>query len=346
MNFFKCIRIYLLLAQFLTVCGYSERIGDQLSSGIKNMPKSELHLHLGGAWPLQYLKEVSNPQDFQELCGMLNQIHHREMDYHSAFQVFHLTNKIVNTDAKVTNGVIALCKDLLADQVAYVEIRTGLKNLGSDLEGYLQAVLKGIEEGTYGTSLQVGLILSLRRDTPAHIAEKTIDLAIKYRQNGIVGIDLSGDSTQGDGKEIFEALGRAKKEGFPITLHIGESLDETTAQQMLELTLLEPERIGHGVHLCDEAKKWVKEKGILVEMCLTSAVKAGMIKHANEHPALNLILEGHPVAICTDDPLIFMTTLSDEYILVAELLGIDIEQILQIQEQNRKFHFRKCAEVF
>ena len=285
----------------------SEFQSNQLCDQMKNIQKSELHLHLGGAWPLEYLKEISKPQEFNELSLVIDQIQAGEMDYHSAFRVFGLISKIMHSDVRVENGVIALCKDLLMDNVVYAEFRTGLKDLGSGLEGYLTSVLRGIERGIDGSPLKVGLLLSLRRDTDHMIAKQTIDLALKYRNQGVVGIDVSGDSTQGDGKQIFPSLIRAKANQLPITLHIGESRKETVEQQMLELMTIEPERIGHGVHLCEEGVKWIKEKKVLVELCLTSAVKAGMIKDAKEHPALKLLLAGHPVAICTDDPLVFGT---------------------------------------
>ena len=312
---------------------------NQLSEQMKNMQKSELHLHIGGAWPLEYLKEISKPQEFIDLCLMLDQIQAAELDYHNAFRVFSLISKIVHSDERVENGVVALCKELLLDNVVYAEFRTGLKDLGSGLDGYSAAVLRGIQRGTDGTPLKVGLILSLRRDTPFSIAEQTIDLALKYHGQGVVGIDLSGDSTQGDGTHIFPALIRAKENNLPITLHIGESKEETAEQQMMELLTIQPHRIGHGVHLCEEGKKWIKEKKILVELCLTSAVKAGMIRDAKEHPALQLLLQGHPVAICTDDPLVFNTTLSQEYTHVAILTGLLPEEIQESQKKIKNYNF-------
>lgn len=355
MFYFRQVLCFLMLLHFLSLppclCeGVNDSTGipqlqfDQLIEKMKNMQKSELHLHLGGAWPLEYLKEISKPQEFTDLCLMLDQIQAAELDYHNAFRVFNLISKIVHSEERVENGVEALCKDLLLDNVVYAEFRTGLKDLGSGLEGYLTAVLRGIQRGTDGTHLKVGLILSVRRDTNYSIAEQTIELALKYRGEGIIGIDLSGDSTQGDGKHIFPALIRAKENQLPITLHIGESKEETAEQQMLELLTIQPERIGHGVHLCEEGKKWVKDKKILVELCLTSAVKAGMIREAKEHPALELLLQGHPVAICTDDSLVFNTSLSKEYSLVAIITGLLPEEIQESQKQTQRYNFLQKDE--
>lgn len=317
---------------------------DALSFQMKKIKKSELHLHLGGAWPLAYLKEVSDRQEFTDLCQMLHQIQFAQIDYHDAFRVFGLISKIMNSNERIEQGVTALCKEQAQDNIVYAEFRTGLKDLGSGLEDYLKAVLKGIKQGTAGTSLKVGLILSLQRNMSETIAEKTIDLALKYRSEGVIGIDLSGDSTNGDGKQIFSALIRAKNNHLPVTLHIGESKEETAAQQMLELLTIQPERVGHAVHLCQEGFEWIKNKKIPIELCLTSALKTGMIDDPQEHPALKLLVEGYPVAICTDDPLIFNSTLSQEYALVALHTGLSLETIRQSQEQIKEYFFSSIGQ--
>jgi adenosine deaminase len=327
---------------FLSTVLFSTLLGnpqlEPLTEQMKNINKSEQHLHIGGSWPLSFLKEVATPEEYAALTGMIDQIQ-EGLDYHAAFQVFVLIGKIMNTEERIENGVAALCADLIRDQVTYAEFRTGLKNLGNGFEGYLESVLRGIEKGTAGTHLKVGLILSLRRDTTPKDAYKTIDLANAYAQKGVVGIDVSGDSTVGDVKNILPPLIYAKNLGLPITLHIGESKKESAELQMMELQTLQPQRIGHGVHLCIEAVEWIKSNQVLVEMCLTSALKTGMISEMSEHPALKLLLEGHPVSICTDDPLIFNTTLSQEYAYVGLITGLSPEAIEALQKETEKYHF-------
>ena len=245
----------------------------------------ELHIHIGGSIPLEYLKTIANDNDYNDLVNILTKVQSKELDYHKAFDAFIYVNKIVNTDNKIENGTKALCIELVNDNVKYVELRTGLKELDGTLETYLLAVLEGIKKGTENNDLKAKLILSLRRDTKKDIAEKTIDLAIKYKDH-VVGIDISGDSIIGNGEEIFESIIRAKNEGFPITLHIGETPKETLQQQLKELEIIAPRRIGHGVHLHDEAKKYILENRICIEMCLSSALYADMVKDIKYHPAL------------------------------------------------------------
>ena len=267
-----------------------------LTALMHSLDKAETHLHLGGSWPLSYLLEIADPQSFLELCHKLEQFQ-LGVDYHAGFEVFALIGKIVDTEEKVENGVVALCRELAQDNVTVVELRTGLKDLGGGLEGYLQSVLRGLRKGEQVAQLKTGLILSLRRETDVKTAAETIDLAIKYRAQGICGIDLSGDSTVGDGAGIHKALQMAKEAGFPITLHLGESPKETPEQQMAELQALQPHRIGHGVHLCKAARQWIEEKRIPLELCLSSAVMVKMVEKAEDHPGLALLKRNHPVLI-------------------------------------------------
>lgn len=119
---------------------------------------------------------------------------------------------------------------------------------------------------------------------------------------------------------------------IPVALHLGECREETEEQQMRELTLIKPQRIGHGVFLCAKAKEYIYSKRLPIEMCLSSAVWAHMCDSAEEHPALALLKEGYPVIVCTDDPLIFRTTHTQESELAMRVLGYSLKQMKELHE--------------
>ncbi len=332
------LKFFLYALSSVSHVGAASAVSPITAMEMKSIDKVELHLHLGGSWPLAYLKEVAEPAQCVQLTHLLDQIE-QGVEYKNAFKVFDLLSKMVNTDKKVEDGVAALCKELAEDGVVYAEIRTGLKDLGSGHEGYLKAVLRGIERGCYQTRLQATVLLSLRRDTPAQVALQTVDLISKYCQQGVTGLDISGISVQGDGSSIVPAIKRAQELDIPITLHIGESPEEAAVQQMKELEMIRPARVGHCVHLCPEAKNWIEMRKIPIELCLTSALKVMMISELHEHPALKLLKQGHPVIICTDDPLIFRTSLSHECAQVAQIGGLTMNTMIRLQEKAYSYRF-------
>ncbi|MBS0606990.1 MAG: hypothetical protein JSR57_08570 [Verrucomicrobia bacterium] len=295
----------------------------------RELPKAELHLHLGGAYPKSYLFSLASNKQRETLENALSSISNR-IAYNEVFTVFEIVRQLVDTETKVQKGVEALCKELKADNIAYVEIRTGLKDLGGGVESYLQAVLAGIE-AEKSDRFTAKVLLSLQRNSSLASARKTIDLAIKYQNRGVAGIDLSGDSTIGNVQAIQEELVRAKAAEIPFIVHMGE--DPREQDQLLLLELLQPERIGHGVHLIPEAKAWILQKKIPLEVCLTSSVLVQMVQDLHEHPGIYMLRHGHPVIFCTDDPLLFSVSLSDELWRAHRFGGLSLEEITEANKR-------------
>ena len=327
---------------------------------MNSISKYELHLHLGGSYPLEFLSSIAtNGDDVDKLKDNLRRFE-TGVSYQDCFSVFDCVSKLVNTEEKVENGVYALCKDLSQDGVVYVEIRTGLKDLGSGYESYLTSILNGIMkfQNDYTNDqikFEAVILLSLRRNTTKFMAELTSDLLFKYRNRNVIGLDISGDSLNGDAFCIFEIANKLHHHNIPITLHIGESNLETEEQQMKELQDIKPNRIGHAVHLHEEARNYVIKNRIPIEMCLSSATKVQMVNNMKDHPALSLINakllensyddknQAYPILICTDDPLIFNTSLSKECQLTADILNLSEKHIIRMQESAFKHSFLHYA---
>ncbi len=290
------------------------------------LPKAELHLHLGGAYPLPYLLSIATPEQADQLNLTLDLIRNRT-SYHDIFSCFHIVSQIVNTEDKVRLGVEALCKALQADHVTYAEIRTGLKNLSDGYEEYLKAVLMGVHSQS-SSQFQAKILLSLQRNSTSEMAKTTIDLALKYRDQGVIGIDLSGNSLLGESREIMSELIRAKKEGLALVIHMGESPNETDQLDLLQR--LHPDRIGHAVYLYPEAERWIIEHQVPIEICLTSSVLVGLIEKYTDHPGFRYYAQGHPVAFCTDDPLLFSTFLTQEFLIAHTQGGLSIDELKEI----------------
>lgn len=319
---------------------------------IRDLPKAELHLHLTGSYPLSYLQSIAKESaEIEELRAFENSLTTlaKGVPYEMAFSYFLPVEKLVNTYDKVEKGVTALCHELLVDGVVYAEIRTGLKNLGKGYEEYLNAVLKGIH--ACPKNLKVNLLLSLRRNTPAALIKETIDLAIQHQKSGVVGIDISGDSTLGQIGELVSELHRAKKEGLFLALHLGESAKEidTPAKESEQAAILEtlkPERIGHGVFLSKQAQKWIFDHpSVPIEVCPTSSVLAGMIDHHSNHPGVSYYLDQkHPIVVGTDDPLLFQTTLTQEYRKLMQHEAITLTEVKRMIAWSFEFSFMSKKE--
>ena len=82
----------------------------------------------------------------------------------------------------------------------YLELRTTpreFKETGLTKEMYVETVLEAI--GEYNDrkegKMKTYLILSIDRRDTFEMARECVELAIKFRERGVVGVDLCGDPT-------------------------------------------------------------------------------------------------------------------------------------------------------
>jgi len=190
--------------------------------------------------------------------------------------------------------IYALCSDLpsivyttdsvlqsfAADGVVYLELRTTPRAIPSanvTKSQYIEAILSCIVKSNVTSRMKTSLILSIdRRNTPA-IAEELVDLALTYRDQGVVGVDLCGDPACGDVSIFQPAFKRAKDAGLKITLHFAEAQQSSTDAELWKLLSFQPDRIGHVIHVPDDVKQEVVKRGLGVELCLSCNVHAKMI---------------------------------------------------------------------
>jgi len=93
--------------------------------------------------------------------------------------------------------------------------------------------------------------------------------------------------------------------------------------------LLGAERIGHGLAAAQDPAvlALLRERGVPLEVSLTSNVATGALAQVSDHPLPRFLDEGVCVTLNSDDPGLFGTTLEQEFRLAAETFGLSREQL-------------------
>ena len=88
-------------------------------------------------------------------------------------------------------------------------------------------------------------------------------------------------------------------------------------------------RIGHGVRAIEDDALVVelRERQIPLEVSPTSNICLGVAPSMEQHPLPRLLDAGLYVTINSDDPPMFNTTLSDEYLAIARTFGLGEAEI-------------------
>ncbi len=156
------------------------------------------------------------------------------------------------------------------------------------------------------------------------------DWALENRDNGVVALNLGGPEIDNPPELFQEAFDRAYAAGLPATPHAGETVGPPSIWGALQA--LHAVRIGHGVRCLEDPElvTYLREHQIPLEVSPTSNVCLGVAPTLAEHPLPKLLEAGLLVTINSDDPPMFGTTLTDEYLHLAQVLGFDLARIQQL----------------
>src|SRR5262245_21523215 len=199
---------------------------------------------------------------------------------------------------------------------------------GLTLRQTIRSVLTGLNRGSAGRDMKVGLIIIAMRHHGPHIAKILARQAISESQqfhhnSGVIGFDIAG-AEKGNPPRLFaEAYEIARRGGLGLTAHVGE--DEGPEMIWHAVDILGVNRVGHGCSAVrdKELMKRLAQDRILVECCLTSNYQTGAALRTEQHPIFAFLEAGIPVAVCTDNTTVSNTDQQRENALLARDLSLE-----------------------
>ena len=307
---------------------------------IRAVPKVLLHDHLDGGLRPQTVLELAREIGYADLPGVgveeLTQrltegAHRGHLEIY--LDAFRHTVAVMQT-AEALRRVAAECaEDLAADGVIYAEVRFAPElhtEQGLSLDEVVQAVLDGFRDGSVKRPIRVYALLTAMR-TAARSLE-IAELAVRYRDQGVVGFDIAGAEAGWPPSRHLDAFQYLKREDFHITIHAGEAFGLPSIWEAVQWC--GTERLGHGVRIVDDIDisadgsvrlgrlaAYIRDRRIPLEMCPTSNVQTGAAPSIAEHPIRLLRQLSFRVTVNTDNRLMSQVTLSSEFHRLATEFG-------------------------
>ncbi|MGC9397918.1 MAG: adenosine deaminase [Anaerolineae bacterium] len=304
----------------------------------QSLPKIDLHRHLEGSLRLRTLADIAVEHgidlpsyDIEQLRPYV-QFTDDAPNYRGFLEKFKLLRRFYTSKEAVKRVTREAILDAAQDNVRYLELRFNPVALARTQGFPLHEVVGWVQEATAETQAEcdtrVCLILTINR-AEADLAEEIVDLAIAYFGPFVRGVDLAGDETRYPFSLFKEPLRRARAAGLGLTVHAGEATGAESVRVAVEI--LQAQRIGHGVQAIENSEviSLLYERNITLEVCPTSNFQTGVIPHLSLHPLLDLFGLRLSVTINTDDPSVSDTTLSDEYLVAVEAVGLKKRMIYQ-----------------
>jgi adenosine deaminase len=143
----------------------------------------------------------------------------------------------------------------------------------------------------------------------------------------VVGFGLASDETARPAADFAEAFAIAAEAGLRSVPHAGELAGPGSVADALDH--LAPIRIGHGVRAIEDPDvlhRLVAE-GIVCDVCPTSNLTLGLAPDAAHHQLIRMLEAGVRCTLNADDPLMFGSSIVQEYELARDQMGLDDEAL-------------------
>lgn len=295
-----------------------------LAEFVRAMPKVELHVHLEGAMAPRTLLELARRRRISlpaaDVAGLREWFRFRDFDHF--VQVYLACSAVLRDPEDFALLIAEFAADQERENIRYSEIHF---TIGTHWQNGLpiDEILESMEEAIRAAERQRGVVLRLIpdivRDVGSATADPTLEWAIEGHKRGIVvALGLTGREAVCPSEPFAGHFEEARRHGLHGVAHAGEHAGP--ASVLAALDACGAERIGHGVRAIEDAGliERLRAGRTPLEVCPTSNLLLGVAPDLAAHPFDRLRRAGLEVSVNTDDPALFDTTLSREYLRLAE----------------------------
>jgi aminodeoxyfutalosine deaminase len=314
------------------------------------LPKAELHLHLEGSIEPATVVELAKRHGVavmqDEVCAR-----YAPGDFAQFIEAFKWVTSLLREPADYALIAERLAQSLRRQNVLYAEVTLSAGVMlwrHQDPEKNFAAIRDAVSKIT---GIRFAWVFDAVRQWGAVAALEVARIAAGMRLPEIVAFGIGGDELALPTSDFRHVYEYAASEGLHRLIHAGEIGGPESVRDAVET--LGVERIGHGIGVMRDERMmdFLAARGIPLEVCPTSNLRTGALARQlgsasagyAQHPLASLFRRGVPVTISSDDPAMFETTLTREY-LHAYGMGLAPSELLQIAEASFRHSFLSLGE--
>jgi adenosine deaminase len=306
---------------------------------VARIPKTDLHVHVDGSlrvatiWDLakaQGVKLGARSQEDLKRQLLVGDECQSLVDY---LRVFDITLKVLQEAEALERAAYELALDAAAENVWYMEVRySPVLHLerGMTTSDSVDAVLRGLARAEKETGIRTGVIICGIRQISPDVSLELAELAVAYKNAGVVAFDLAGQEKDYPAKKHREAFYITLNNNINATVHAGEAFGPKSIHQAIHYC--GAHRIGHGtlLHEDRDLMAYVCDHRIPLEICLSSNVQTRVVARLEDHPFKIYHDAGLRVTLNPDNRLISDTTVTKEIHLACRTFGLDPYQLRHV----------------
>ncbi|MGV7255018.1 adenosine deaminase [Mycobacterium persicum] len=312
---------------------------------IRQAPKALLHDHLDGGLRPATVLDIAGQIGYDDLPAtdvdtlatwFRTRSHSGSLERY--LEPFSHTVAVMQTSEALYRVAFECVEDLAADSVVYAEVRFAPElhiDRGLSFDEVVDAVLAGFAAGEKacagaGRSIKVRCLVTAMRH--AAVSREIAELAIRFRDKGVVGFDIAGAEAGHPPTRHLDAFEYMRDNNARFTIHAGEAFGLPSIHEAI--AFCGADRLGHGVRIVDDIDvgpdggvrlgrlaSILRDKRIPLELCPSSNVQTGAVASIAEHPFDLLARARFRVTVNTDNRLMSDTSVSQEMHRLVETFG-------------------------
>jgi aminodeoxyfutalosine deaminase len=319
-------------------------VSESTSEFLRRLPKAELHLHLEGTVTPETLVELSERHPAGRLTLEQARALYRYVDFNGFLMAFKaITERLLAPD-DYELITWRMAHALVAQGVVHAEVYVSVGVVYYWRRIEFEPLFAGMERARLRAERELGITILWIFDAVRHFgveeAARVFHKAAEmHRQHAsIIGIGIGGDERRTGAEPFRELYAEARDAGLRLTAHAGETVGPESIWGALNIGA---ERIGHGLSAQHDAElmEILAERQVPIEICITSNVRTGSCTSLPEHPVRRYFESGLMITLNSDDPTLFGSDLSGEYLLAEREFQFTEEQLRELASNSIEASF-------
>lgn len=309
---------------------------------LDRLPKAHLHLHFTGSMRHETLVELARTRGVHLPQALAAEWPPKlratdERGWFRFQRLYDIARSVLKEPEDMYRLLLEAAEDEGAAGSGWLEIQVDPSGYASRFDGLtatLELILDAARAAERATGVGVGIMVAANRIRHPLDARALARLARQYVNRGVVSFGLNNDERRGRAREFEAAFRIAKRAGLLSAPHGGELDGPRSVRECLDE--LGADRIGHGVRAIEDPYlvERIATQGVTLEVCPTSNVGLGVVEKVDHLPLRKLFDAGAPIALGTDDPLLFGPRLVEQYRIAREVFGFTDAELAELARMS------------
>ena len=321
---------------------------ERLDSYIAGLPKAELHLHIEGSLepeqmfefaqrnkvviPFDSVEAVRAAYDFSNLQDFLD--------------IYYAGANVLQTEQDFHDMALAYFQRAAADNVRHAEIFFDPQthtDRGLPFSVAADGLLAGMTTAEAELGVSSKLILCFLRHLDEEAAFDTLRQAEPWLDR-IVGVGLDSSEVGHPPSKFQRVFARARDMGLKLCAHAGEEGPPEYVHEALDL--LQIDRMDHGNRSMEDETliRRLADEQMTLTVCPLSNLKLCVVDDLKDHPVPEMLRRGLHVTLNSDDPAYFGGYVNQNYLALANAVGLTRDQVTRIARNSFEGSFLSEAE--